>query len=47
MPQAYVRFANLADAEEAWERLAGRKFCERTLITTFYDEAAFDKGVLL
>lgn len=42
--KAYIKFTDSESALKAQRALAGRKFADRTVLATFYDEVRFDKG---
>lgn len=38
----YVKFETTESAKKALQSLAGRKFADRTVVTTFFDEPSFE-----
>ncbi|KAJ9661411.1 hypothetical protein H2198_001979 [Neophaeococcomyces mojaviensis] len=38
----YIKYADAAAAKKALQALAGRKFADRTVVTTYFDEASFE-----
>ena len=40
----FIKFEDKESAKKALQALAGRKFADRTVVTTYYDEVCSDKG---
>lgn len=38
----YIKYVDAAAAKKALAALAGRKFADRTVVTTYFDEASFE-----
>ncbi|KAJ9607098.1 hypothetical protein H2200_008170 [Cladophialophora chaetospira] len=38
----FIKYEDAASAKKALQALAGRKFADRTVVTTYFDEASFD-----
>lgn len=38
----YIKYADAASAKNALQALAGRKFADRTVVTTYFDEASYE-----
>lgn len=38
----YIKYADAEAAKNALQALAGRKFADRTVVSTYFDEASFE-----
>jgi len=38
----FIKYEDSEAAKKALQALAGRKFADRTVVTTYFDEASFD-----
>lgn len=44
--KVFIKFKDVAGAEQAMLKLPGSQFCQRTIICSYYSEADFDMGIL-
>lgn len=42
MGKIFIKFIDAAAAKKALQSLAGRKFADRTVVTSYFDESSFD-----